>query len=134
MRHKYQRITYLSLFLLLLLTEIVIALFVHDDIVRPYVGDAIVTVLLCSLVRIFFPRGLKLLPLWVCLFAFAVEIGQLFDVVSLIGLGDVAFFRILVGSTFSYIDLVCYAAGCAFFLAVETVLKKYLFTAKPNRQ
>ncbi len=33
---------YLSLFLLLLITEVFIAVYIHDEFVRPYLGDILV--------------------------------------------------------------------------------------------
>ena len=42
-----KRLPYLLAFILLLLLEIIIAVFVHDRFIRPYVGDVLVTVLLC---------------------------------------------------------------------------------------
>ena len=117
-----KRFGYAIAFLVLLITEILIALFVRDDFIRPYGGDILVTVLICAAVRIVFPTGVRLLPLWVFLFAAAVEIGQYFDFVTLLGLGNIAFFRILLGSTFSMADLLCYAAGCVLFWAGEKLL------------
>lgn len=111
-------------FLLILAAEVLIALFVRDDFIRPYGGDILVTVLICCFVRIVFPVGVRLLPLWVFLFAAAVEIGQYFDFVSLMGLGDVTFVRILLGSTFSFADLVCYAAGCLLFSGGEILARR----------
>lgn len=111
-------------FIGIFLIELCIALFVHDDFIRPYGGDVLVTVLICCFVRIFFPDGVRLLPVWVFLFAAAVEVGQYFDFVTLLGLGDSGFFRILLGSTFSWKDIVCYAVGCALFRAVETAVKR----------
>ena len=107
-------------------TELLIALFVRDDFIRPYGGDVLVTVLICCFLRIFFPCGVRLLPVWVFLFAAAVEVGQFFDFVSLMGLGDTAFFRILLGSTFSWADLVCYAVGCALFRGIENAVRQYM--------
>ena len=117
-----KRLGYAIAFVLLLTVEILIALFVRDDFIRPYGGDILVTVLICAAVRIVFPTGVRLLPLWVFLFAAAVEIGQYFDFVTLLGLGNIAFFRILLGSTFSMADLLCYAAGCVLFWAGEKLL------------
>ena len=119
-----KRFGYAIAFLVLLITEILIALFVRDDFIRPYGGDILVTVLICAAVRIVFPTGVHLLPLWVFLFAAAVEIGQYFDFVTLLGLGNIAFFRILLGSTFSVADLLCYAAGCVLFLLGEGIFLK----------
>ena len=119
-----KRLGYILAFTILLITEILIALFVRDDFIRPYGGDILVTVLICAAVRIVFPTGVRLLPVWVFLFATALEIGQYFDFVTLLGLGNIAFFRILLGSTFSPADLICYAAGCVLFLLGEKLITK----------
>ena len=96
---------YAIAFVLLLVTEVLIALFVRDRFIRPYGGDILGTVLICCFVRILFPERIKLLPLLVFLFAAAVEVGQYFDYVTLLGLGDIEFFRILLGTSFSVADI-----------------------------
>lgn len=121
---RHPRAGYALCFAGIFLTEVLIALFVRDNFIRPYGGDILVTVLICCFVRILFPEGVRLLPVWVFLFAAAVEIGQAFDFVSLMGLGEIAFFRILLGSTFSWADLVCYAAGCALFRGTEWAVRQ----------
>lgn len=115
---------YATVFALLLMVEVLIALFVRDQFIRPYGGDILVTVLLCCLVRILFPERIKLLPLLVFLFAVAVEVGQYFDYVTLLGLGDIAFFRVLLGTSFSVADIFCYGAGCLLFWGAEWLCKK----------
>ena len=116
---KKPRLFYALLFFALLVTEVLIALFVHDSFIRPFFVDVLVTVLICCLVRIFFPEKIKLLPLWVFLFAAAVEVGQYFDYVTLLGLGDIEFFRILLGTSFSAADILCYGIGCLLFFGAE---------------
>lgn len=118
------RIIYAVLFALLLIIEILIALFVKGGFVRSYGGDILVTILICCFVRIFFPEKCRLLAVWAFLFSAAVEVMQYFDFVRLIGLYKIEFFRILLGTTFSFIDLVCYAAGCAVFFVCEKILCK----------
>ena len=54
---KNNRLTYFLIFCGLLATEIVIALFVNDAFVRPYVGDMLVTLLLCCLCRVIIPAN-----------------------------------------------------------------------------
>ena len=122
MTHKKARLAYLAAFCLIFAVEVCIALFVRDRFIRPYGGDVLVTVLICCFLRIFLPHGVKLLPLYVFLFALAVEIGQYFDFVALMGLGNSRFFRILLGSTFSPADIVCYGVGCALFALLETLM------------
>ena len=119
------RIAYAVLFLLLLIAEVLIALFVHDSFIRPYFGDVLVTVLICAFCRIFVPKGIRLLPLYVFLFAAAVEVSQYLGLVRLLGLGGIPFFAILMGTTFSVYDLICYGVGCLAFFAMGFVVKKF---------
>lgn len=118
------RIVYAVLFIVILIVEVLIALFVKDNFIRPYGGDILVTVLICCFVRIFVPKKLNLLPVWVFLFALAIEIGQYFDYVSLLGLSDSKFFCIVLGTSFSFIDVLCYAIGCVVFFVGEKILRR----------
>ena len=119
-----RRILYTSIFCGLLAIEICIALFVNDAFVRPYVGDMLVTLLLCSLCRTVIPSKVRLLPLYVFIFAAIVEIGQYFDLVALLGLADNRFLSVLLGRTFSWLDLVCYATGCAAAFLLDYIIRK----------
>ncbi len=116
------RMIYAAAFVILLLIEILIALFVRDSFIRPYGGDVLITILLCCFTRIFFPKGVWLLPLWVFLFAAAVELGQYFDYASILGFTDPGIMRTILGSSFSLADLLCYAAGCTIFALAELYL------------
>lgn len=124
-RRTASRIVYGAAFAAVLAAEVLIALFVRDDFIRPYGGDILVTVLICCFVRIFFVSGIPLLPLWVFMFAAAVEIGQYFDMVHLLGLEGCPFLSTALGSTFSAADLLCYAAGCLLFFAAERLLTRH---------
>ena len=120
---KHTRNIYLAAFCVLLFVEICIALFVHDRFVRPYIGDVLVTVLLCCLCRVAVPGGVPALPAYVFGFAALVEVAQYFDVVSLLGLENNAVISTLVGRTFSWADLICYASGCFVFWLAEKAVK-----------
>lgn len=124
---KNRRILFLLIFCGLLAVEVGIALFVNDSFVRPYVGDMLVTLLLCCLCRVIVPNKVQLLPLFVFIFATCVEIGQYLDLVALLGLADNRILSIALGRTFSWIDIVCYAAGCfAAFLLDQIIIKKII--------
>lgn len=116
---KKLRILYAAIFCGLLAVEICIALFVHDGFIRPYVGDVLVTLLLCCLCRVCVPNKLRLLPLFIFAFAAVVEVGQYFDLVALLGLSDSRFLSVLLGRTFSWPDLFCYALGCLAAFGVD---------------
>ncbi len=121
---KRNRIIYAVLFAVLLITEVVIALFVHDRIIRPYIGDVLVTLLLCALIRSFIPDKIRFLAVYVFIFSVFVEVGQYFNYVKLLGLSDIKFFSILMGTSFSWIDIICYAVGCLIFFVIEITLKR----------
>ena len=46
------------------------------------------------------------------------------DGTAVLGLGNIAFFRILLGTSFSFVDLICYAAGCVLFWLGEKIITK----------
>ena len=46
-----KRFSYFLIFCSLMAVEVCIALFVHDSFIRPYVGDMLVTLLLCCMAR-----------------------------------------------------------------------------------
>ena len=125
---KKTRTVYALLFAVLLLTEIIIALFVHDNFIRPYIGDALVTVLICCFLRVFIPKGVKVLPVFVFLFASLVETAQYFDIVKLLGLESNTFISTVIGRTFSFTDIICYGIGCTAFYLAEKIINKKMVT------
>ena len=117
-----KRFSYFLIFCSLMAVEVCIALFVHDSFIRPYVGDMLVTMLLCCMARVVISDQVRLLPLYVFLFAACVEIGQYFDVVALLGVEDNRLISIALGRTFSWLDLVCYAIGCVAASGLDAIL------------
>lgn len=123
---KNKRVFYALAFALLMATEFAIALFVHDDFIRPYVGDILVVPLIIAFLRIFYPGKPLLLPLYVMLFAFATEALQYADIVGILGLRGNRIAETVIGTTFDVKDLLCYAIGGAVFLAAEIIIKKFI--------
>ena len=112
MTGKEKRIAYLIATPVIFGVELFIALFVHDKFIRPYVGDILVVVLLYTFVRIFIPDGVRLLPLYIFLFAAGVEVLQYFRIAEVLGLSDNRVLSVVIGSTFDWKDIVCYGVGC----------------------
>jgi len=119
-----KRMLYTVVFLILLVIEVLIALFVHDRFVRPYLGDVIVVAVVYCFVRIWIPERVRLMPLLVFLFAVCVEVLQYFRIVEVLGVENNAFLRTLIGTSFSWEDIVCYAVGCAVLAVWEWFLYK----------
>ena len=115
------RIGYAVAAFIILIAEVLIALYVRDAFIRPYGGDILVTLLICCVLRVVWPQRYRL-PIagGVLVFAVLVEVGQYFGLVYLLGLGHVEFFRIIIGTGFSWWDMLCYAVGCGIFAAVDS--------------
>ena len=119
MNTRKKRIRYLIATVVLFVIELFIALFVHDNFVRPYIGDVLVVVLLYTFVRIFLPEGVRLLPLYIFLFAAGVEVLQYFRIAEVLGVADHRILSVVIGSVFDVKDIVCYGVGCVLLGAYE---------------
>lgn len=120
-----KRLKYLFLFLIFLVTEVLIVLYVHDHFVRPYLGDILVVVVIYFLIKIFLPTKNRWLPGGIFLFATLIETLQYFHLVELLGVENNVFLRILIGSTFDPKDILCYAIGCMGLGLYEWIVEKY---------
>lgn len=114
--------TYLFVTVGLLAIEVLIALFVRDAFVRPYVGDVLVVALIYCFARTFVEVAPLPLAAATVAFAMGVEVLQALDFVDRLGLTDVPGARVVLGTSFSWLDLLAYAAGGAAVLAVERAL------------
>lgn len=107
-RHNARkRLLYATAFAVLLGIEVMIALFVHDKFVRPYLGDVLAVVTVYCGARIVFVNKPRFLSVWVTALAFAVELLQLTDISDHVG----RVLAVILGSTFDVKDLLCYVVG-----------------------
>jgi Protein of unknown function (DUF2809) len=102
---------YLGLFVALLAVEVFIALVVHDRVVRPFVGDVLVVILIYCFVRIFPRTRVTPTVLAVFVFACAIEVSQAFDLVKRLHVEHIAVLRVALGTHFDPFDFVAYAIG-----------------------
>ena len=116
-----KRIIYAVVTLILLMAEVLIALYVHDDFIRPYVGDILVVIVIYTFIRIIVPEKCRMLPLYIFIFATGVELLQLANITEILGVEDNQFLKTLIGSVFDIKDIVCYAAGCVILCVYEWV-------------
>lgn len=102
---------FLLLALGLFFVEVFLALFVRDPFFRPIMGDVLVVVLIYAFLRSFWANTSKALVWGVCVFAYTVEFIQYFDPIGYFGLQDYRVLSIVVGRTFTWVDLVAYTVG-----------------------
>lgn len=124
MKKLYINKKYIIYFLITLVIEICIALFVHDKIVRPYIGDVLVVVLIYLFIKIFLKESNKLLPVYIFIFSGLVEILQYFNIVELLGLSNNRFLSTLIGTTFDVKDILCYLIGCIILYICQNCARK----------
>lgn len=117
------RVVYALAFSIFLIVEVIIALFMNDDFIRPYVGDMLVVVVVYCFVRIFIPEKFKLMPLYVFIFAALIEGLQYLKLVEVLGLQNNTFARVIIGSVFDWKDILCYGVGCVLLGLYEKVIK-----------
>jgi hypothetical protein len=110
---------YFLLALALFVVEVMIALYVHDRIIRPYIGDYLVVMLLYCAVKSVVPGAVKKVALGVLLFACLIEVLQYLHLVRLLGLQGNKLARIVLGSSFEWMDILTYVVGIATVLGVE---------------
>jgi hypothetical protein len=115
---------YFLLTVLLFITEVLIALYVHDTIIRPYGGDVLVVILIYCFIRTFFKWPVVPVAIGTLLFAFLVETLQYFKIIEILGLQDSAFFRIVIGTSFAWMDMLTYIIGIAIVLLAEKIFEK----------
>ncbi len=101
--------------------EIIIALFIHDKIIRPYIGDFLVVILIYYFIKSFLNISVWPLAISVLLFSYAVETSQYFNMVAKLGLQHSKLARIIMGTSFEWIDIIAYTAGIALVVFIETV-------------
>jgi hypothetical protein len=115
---------YFSVAILIFLIEVVIALYVHDKLVRPYVGDVLVVIMMYCFVRAFFNMSSTTLAFLVLVFAFTIEGLQYLHIVRILGLQDSPIARTVIGTSFAWHDLLAYVLGISIVIAAEKYLKK----------
>ena len=105
--------------ILLLSILILIVMFVHDEFIRPFVGDVLAVFWIYFVLKSFIKASNYELAHYVLLIAFSVEIAQFYELINILGLQDNQIARIVMGSTFDWFDLLAYGVGWAIIVMSE---------------
>ena len=118
---------YFALAILIFFIEVMIALYVHDNFVRPYMGDVLVVILIYCFLKSFVRLPVLTAALLVLVFSFTVEFLQYANIVEKLHLEKSKIARTAIGTSFSLIDLLTYIVGLAIVIALEKIaLRKKL--------
>ena len=110
--------------IIIFLIEVIIALYIKDKIIRPFVGDILVVIFIYYFIKAFINTKTINIAIFTLIFSFVVEILQYFNFVEMIGLGHNKAARIIIGTSFSRIDLLCYFIGFVLLFFIDKDLKK----------
>jgi hypothetical protein len=118
--HKW----YFGFALLLFITEVLIAAYMHDAIIRPYGGDFLVVILIYCAVKSFFNTPVLPTAIGVLLFAYLIEVSQYYHLVYLLGWGNNKMACIIMGTGFSWVDMLSYTLGIGLVVLIEKVWRR----------
>lgn len=110
---------YFLLAILIFLIEVFIALYIHDAIIRPYIGDVLVVILLYYAVKSFLHVPVLPTAIAVLIFAYLIEILQYFQYVKWLGLQNSHLANVVMGNSFAWTDLMAYTIGIVLVLLFE---------------
>jgi hypothetical protein len=123
------KFNYFMIAVSLFVIEIIIALFIKDNFIRPYVGDVLVVILIYCVVKSFINTPIFATAIAVLLFSFVVETLQYFHFIKLIGLEKSTIASVVIGTDFAWEDLLAYIIGIAIVLVYEQNKKNRLKTS-----
>lgn len=125
MKNKFQfSRKYLALTLLLFGTEVFIGACLHDAVIRPFGGDFLVVILMYCFVKTVMNISVKKAAAGVLITAYAVEVSQYFKLVVVLGLKRWPLANILLGNSFSWIDMLMYTLGILLVVTLEKLAHK----------
>lgn len=117
------RLNYFLLFIAILLVEVFIALYVHDSFIRPFFGDFLASIFVYLGLKSIFKMPVKVAAIFSLLLSYLVEILQYFNFLEWSGLHSNKFFRIVLGASFAWEDILAYTLGIGLVLLIENFLK-----------
>ena len=118
------KLLYFFLAVALFIIEAAIAAYMHDAFIRPYFGDLLVVILIYCAVKAFFNTPPVKTALAVFVFACLVELSQYFHFVELLGWDRSETAATVLGTFFSFTDILMYALGTLVIIAAEMYLKR----------
>lgn len=110
---------YFLLALLLFVTEVLIALYIHDQIIRPYIGDVLVVILIYYSVKAILNFPVKTTAIGVLIISFIIEGLQYLNIVENLGLQNNKIAATVIGTSFSWVDICAYIIGFILVLIFE---------------
>lgn len=123
MHLRFHKKYFLFAFLLFVI-EVLIAAYLHDQFIRPYVGDYLVVILIYCFCMSFIDAPVWKVALATLIFSYLVETMQYFNLVGILGLQHSRMANIIIGNFFTWNDMIAYTLGFGTVLVIEFFLRK----------
>ncbi|KQT24389.1 hypothetical protein ASG22_10280 [Chryseobacterium sp. Leaf405] len=113
MKYKFNY-KYFAATIFIFLIEVLIATKLKNIFfVRAYLGDVIVVILLYTFIKSFIKvKNNQQLIFGIFIFSCLVEFAQYFNIAEKLGFQPGSLMYIVIGNSFSWVDILCYAIGC----------------------
>jgi hypothetical protein len=113
---------HLMIVFVVFITEILIAtVFSQIRFVRAFISDFLVVILLYHFVKAFFEISPLILSISVLIFSCVIEVLQYFHLGNVLGLPHGSLLSVLLGTNFSWIDMLMYLLGCLSSYCLDTL-------------
>lgn len=116
---KKIKLSYLLISIGLLITEIIIAIYAKDDFIRPLLGDYLAAILLFYLLATFLTISKTKIALLALAISYLIEGLQYLNILKLLGLEHYTILKIVLGTSFSWTDMLAYTLGMLTVLLIH---------------
>ena len=114
---------YFLITIFVFIIEVLIATtFKNFVFLRSYFGDVLVVVLIYTFIQSFFEVDKIKTIIGVLIFSFAIEFLQYFHFAEVLGFKENKLAMIVLGNSFSWIDILCYTIGCLAIYVLEVLI------------
>ena len=119
--NKYYFITACVLFF----AEIIIAVYAHDQFIRPYFGDFLIVILLYTSIKSVLQSDYLKTATYVLIFSYIIEISQYFELYKFLNLQNSKLSCTVLGTYFSWTDILAYTLGVLAIIFVENRISQH---------
>lgn len=127
MKFKFNSRYFLATIIIFLIEVLIATKLKNLFFVRAYLGDVIVVILIYTFILSFFEiRNKTALITGVFIFSCLIEFAQYLGITEFLKLKPGSIAHIIVGSSFSWWDILCYFAGCLILLIFVKIKKNRL--------
>ena len=95
-----------------------------DAFVRPYFGDLLVVILIYCAIKAFIDSSPIKTAIAVFIFACIIEISQYYHLVQILGWGSSSTATTVMGTFFSFVDILMYGLGTLVIIGAEIYFTK----------